>query len=57
MRQKKRSDEDKEEGLVATIPMLNIYKIVETKIRSRSLCELLSETYYRYGSQLKNYLV
>ncbi len=29
MRQKK-SDEDKEEGLV-TIPMLNIYKIVETK--------------------------
>ena len=51
---KKRSDEDKEEGLV-TIPMLNIYKIVETKSGAEVYANFWSETYYRYGSQLKNY--
>ena len=51
---KKRSDEDKEEGLV-TIPMLNIYKIVETKSGAKVYANFWSETYYRYGSLLKNY--
>ena len=51
---KKRSDEDKEEGLV-TIPMLNIYKIVETKSGAEVYANFWSETYYRYGSLLKNY--
>ena len=51
---KKRSDEDKEEGLV-TIPMLNIYKIVETKSGAEVYANCWSETYYRYGSLLKNY--
>ena len=51
---KKRSDEDKEEGLV-TIPMLNIYKIVETKSGAKVYAYFWSETYYRYGSLLKNY--
>lgn len=50
---KKRSDEDKEEGLV-TIPMLNIYKIVETKSGAEVYANFWSETYYRYGSLLKN---
>ena len=51
---KKKSDEDKEEGLV-TIPMLNIYKIVETKSGAEVYANFWSETYYRYGSLLKNY--
>ena len=51
---KKRSDEDKEEGLV-TIPMLNIYKIVETKSGAEVYANFWSETYYRYGNLLKNY--
>lgn len=51
---KKRSDEDKEEGLV-TIPMLNIYKIVETKFGAGVYANFWSETYYRYGNLLKNY--
>ena len=51
---KKRSDEDKEEGLV-TIPMLNIYKIVETKSGAEVYANFWSETYYRYGSLLKNF--
>lgn len=51
---KKRFDEDKEEGLV-TIPMLNIYKIVETKSGAKVYANFWSETYYRYGSLLKNY--
>ena len=51
---KKKSDEDKEEGLV-TIPMLNIYKIVETKSGAKVYANFWSETYYRYGSLLKNY--
>lgn len=51
---KKRSDEDKEEGLV-TIPMLNIYKIVETKSGAEVYANFWSETYYCYGSLLKNY--
>ena len=51
---KKRSDEDKEEGLV-TIPMLNIYKIVETKSGAEVYANFWSETYHRYGSLLKNY--
>lgn len=51
---KKRFDEDKEEGLV-TIPMLNIYKIVETKSGAEVYANFWSETYYRYGSLLKNY--
>lgn len=51
---KKRSDEDKEEGLV-TIPMLNIYKIVETKSGAKVYANFWSETYYRYGNLLKNY--
>ena len=48
---KKKSDEDKEEGLV-TIPMLNIYKIVETKSGAEVYANFWSETYYRYGSQI-----
>lgn len=51
---KKKSDEDKEEGLV-TIPMLNIYKIVETKSGAEVYANFWSETYYRYGNLLKNY--
>lgn len=51
---KKKSDEDKEEGLV-TIPMLNIYKIVETKSGAEVYANFWSETYYCYGSLLKNY--
>lgn len=51
---KKRSDEDKEEGLV-TIPMLDIYKIVETKSGAKVYANFWSETYYRYGNLLKNY--
>lgn len=51
---KKRSDEDKEEGIV-TIPMLNIYKIVETKSGAEVYANFWSETYYHYGSLLKNY--
>lgn len=51
---KKRSDEDKEEGLVI-IPMLNIYKIVETKSGAEVYANFWSETYYRYGNLLKNY--
>lgn len=51
---KKKSDEDKEEGLV-TIPILNIYKIVETKSGAEVYANFWSETYYRYGSLLKNY--
>lgn len=51
---KKRSDEDKEEGLVV-IPMLNIYKIVETKSGAEVYANFWSETYYRYGNLLKNY--
>lgn len=51
---KKRSDEDKEEGLV-TIPMLNIYKIVETKSGAEVYANFWSETYYRYGNLLENY--
>ena len=51
---KKRSDEDKEEGLV-TIPMLNIYNIVETKSGAEVYANFWSETYYRYGNLLKNY--
>lgn len=48
---KKRSDEDKEEGLV-TIPMLNIYKIAETKSEQKFMRtgETLS-----LCSPLKNY--
>ena len=45
---------NKEEGLV-TIPMLNIYKIVETKSGAEVYANFWSETYYRYGSLLKNY--
>lgn len=51
---KKKSDEDKEEGLV-TIPMLNIYKIVETKSGAEVYANFWSETYYCYGNLLKNY--
>lgn len=51
---KKRSDEDKEEGLV-TIPMLNVYKIVDTKSGAKVYGNFWSETYYRYGNLLKNY--
>lgn len=51
---KKRSDEDKEQGLV-TIPMLDIYKIVNTKTGAKVYANFQSETYYRYGKLLKNY--
>ena len=51
---KKRSDEEKEQGLV-TIPMLDIYKIVNTKTGAKVYANFQSETYYRYGSLLKNY--
>ena len=35
--------------------MLNIYKIVETKSGAEVYANFWSETYYRYGSLLKNY--
>lgn len=51
---KKESDDEKEEGLV-TIPMLDIYKIVNTKSGAKVYANFWRETYYRYGSLLKNY--
>ena len=53
---KKESDDEKEEGLI-TIPMLDIYKIVDTKSGAKVYANFWRETYYRYGSLLKNYSV
>ena len=51
---KKTYEDNKEENIVI-IPMIDVYKIVDTKNGAKIYANFWCETYYRYGRLLKNY--
>lgn len=51
---KKTYEDDKEENIV-TIPIIDVYKIVDTKNGAKVYANFWCETYYRYGRLLKDY--
>ena len=51
---KKTYEDNKEENIVI-IPMIDVYKIIDTKNGAKVYANFWCETYYRYGSLLKDY--
>lgn len=51
---KKTYEDDKEKNIV-TIPIIDVYKIVDTKNGAKVYANFWCETYYRYGRLLKDY--